>query len=52
MGKNKGKHPNRRTPLAKWTSIMAKLDNEIRKEESERKKSADKKKKGKTNEAD
>lgn len=46
MGKNKGKR-GKRTPYAKWESIMAKLDNELRKQAAEQKRSADKKPKGK-----
>lgn len=42
MGKNKGKH-GKRTELARWESIMAKLDNEIRKQAAEQKKNTDKK---------
>lgn len=29
MGKNNGKKKGRRTPFAKWTSFMRKLDNEL-----------------------
>ncbi len=46
MGKNKGKR-GKRTEYAKWESIMAKLDNELRKQAAEQKKNADKKPKGK-----
>lgn len=45
MGKNKSKRKER-TPLAKWTSIMAKLDNQLKAEEVARKaKKSDKKSK-------
>ena len=37
MGKNKGKR-GARTPLAKWTSVMRKLDNQIEKEKISTKK--------------
>lgn len=41
MGKNKGKH-GKKTEYAKWESLMAKLDNEICKENAEKKKNSDK----------
>lgn len=37
MGKNNGKG-KRRTDIAKWESVMAKLDNYLAQEETERKK--------------
>lgn len=46
MGKNKGKR-GKRTEYARWESIMAKLDNELRKQAAEQKKNADKKPRGK-----
>ena len=41
MGKNKGKR-GKKTEYAKWESLMTKLDNEIRKENAEKKKNSDK----------
>ena len=41
MGKNKGKH-GKKTEYAKWESLMAKLENEILKENTEKKKNSDK----------
>ena len=46
MGKNKGKC-GKRTEYAKWESVMAKLDNENKKQAAEQKRNADKKPKGK-----
>lgn len=46
MGKNRGKH-GKRTEYAKWESIMAKLDNELKKQIAEQKNNSDKKPKGK-----
>lgn len=46
MGKNKGKR-GKRTEYARWESIMAKLDNELKKQAAEQKKNADKKPRGK-----
>jgi len=46
MGKNKGKR-GKRTEYARWESIMAKLDNELKEQAAEMKKSADGKQKGK-----
>ena len=42
MGKNKGKR-GKRTEYARWESIMAKLDNEIKKQVAEKKNNSDKK---------
>lgn len=41
MGKNKGKR-GKRTEYAKWESIMAKLDNVLKKQVAEQKRSKDK----------
>ena len=49
MGKNKGKR-GKRTEYARWESIMAKLDNEIKKQVVEQKKNSDKKPKRKNGE--
>ena len=49
MGKNKGKR-GKRTEYARWESIMAKLDNEIKKQVAEQKKNPDKKPKRKKGE--
>lgn len=46
MGKNKGKK-GKRTEYERLESIMAKLDNQLKKEAAEQKKNADKKPKGK-----
>lgn len=43
MGKNKGKH-GKKAECAKWESIMAKLDNELKKQTAEQKKNKDKNK--------
>ena len=46
MGKNRGKH-GKRTEYAKMESVMAKLDNQLKKEAASRKKES--KKEGKKN---
>lgn len=51
MGKNNGRH-GKRTVYAKYESIMAKLENELRKQIAEEKKTSNKKQKGKENEPD
>lgn len=48
MGKNNSKRKER-TPLAQWTSIMAKLDNQLKAEEIARKAKKSEKKGKKTN---
>lgn len=49
MGKNKCRR-GKRTEYARWESIIAKLDNEIKKQVSEQKKNSDRKPKGKKGE--
>lgn len=49
MGKNKGKR-GKRTEYARLESIMAKIDNEIKKQVAEQKKNSDKKPKRKKGE--
>ena len=51
MGKNKGKKGNR-TEYARWKSVMAKLDNELKKQAAEQKKNTEKKPKGKKEKPD
>lgn len=46
MGKNKGKR-GKRTEYAKWESVMAKLNNDLKKQIDEQKKNLDKKPKEK-----
>jgi len=51
MGKNNGRH-GKRTAYAKYESIMAKLENELRKQIAEEKKTSNKKQKGRNDESD
>ena len=51
MGKNNGRH-GKRTAYAKYESVMTKLENEVRKQIAEEKKTSNKKKKGNENEPD
>lgn len=51
MGKNNGRH-GKRTAYAKYESIMAKLENELRRQIAEEKKTSNKKQKGKESEPD
>lgn len=51
MGKNKGKR-GKRTEYARLQSIMAKLDNELKKQAAEQKKNTEKKPKRKKDKSD
>lgn len=51
MGKNKSKH-KMVTEYARWESVMKKLDNEIKKQDVEQKKNAEKKPKEKKDDVD
>ena len=50
MGKNKGRH-GKRTEYARFKSIMVRLDNELKKEIAEQKKTGNKKQKGRNYES-